>query len=239
MSRGWKQSSWTLKIGKDMSFFSAIFGNFFSRPSSDASSGFDLSADAVEPVNLRHLATETDPAFAHEANNIFHGTSLDPTQASSSVLESELQSEDGSNSGYSITDDDSVGLSHLHGMTTMSSPNDELTDPAYAFMPGNIYHDTPIDPTHVEEMPQIDTVTDPSFSHLPENIYHDTAIDPTSDISNDSFSPCESGSSFGSEDSFGYSSFDSFDSFSSSDSFGSDSFSSDSFGCGSSFGSDF
>ena len=109
-----------------MSFFSAIFGNFFSRPSSDASSGFDLSADAVEPVNLRHLATETDPAFAHEANNIFHGTSLDPTQASSSVLESELQSEDISNSGYSAMDDDSVGLSH-HGVTTMSSSNDELT----------------------------------------------------------------------------------------------------------------
>lgn len=63
----------------------------------------------------RHLATETDPAFAHEANNIFHGTSLDPTQASSSVLESELQSEDISNSGYSAIDDDSVGLSHHHG----------------------------------------------------------------------------------------------------------------------------
>lgn len=222
-----------------MSFFSAIFGNFFSRPSSDASSGFDLSANAVEPVNLRHLATETDPAFAHEANNIFHGTSLDPTQASSSVLESELQSEDISNSGYSAIDDDSVGLSHHHGGTTMSSSNDELTDPAYAFMPENVYHRSAIDQTHAEEMPQIDTATDPSFAHLPENIHHGTAIDPTTDISNDSFSSCESGSSFESDDSFGCSSFDSFDSFSSSDSFGSDSFSSDSFGCGSSFGSDF
>jgi len=82
----------------------------------------------------------------------------------------------------------------------ISSIDDICTNPAYYYLPCNIYYDI--------YNSNDDIMTDPSYSYLPCNIYHDSSIDPftcynTDDHSFHTFDDCtNSFDSWGDNDSF-------------------------------------
>lgn len=75
-------------------------------------------------------------------------------------------------------------FSFFHGG---DSASDTSMDPAYAYLPDNIFHNTSVDLTYQatdDTVLMTDTVTDPAFASLSENIYHNTEVDPLCAINN-------------------------------------------------------
>lgn len=98
-------------------------------------------------------------------------------------------------------------FSFFHGG---DSASDTSTDPAYAYLPDNIFHNTSVDLTYQatdDTVLMTDTVTDLAFASLSENIYHNTEVDPLCAINN-SIGDTDFGMSSGFDDSFSSSSFD-------------------------------
>ena len=120
-------------------------------------------------------------------------------------------------------------FSFFHGG---DSASDTSTDPAYAYLPDNIFHGTSVDPTRHDNSAThpVDTVNDPAYAALPENVHHEEEmIASVTDATDVGWSNTDSFSTSIFDDSFSSSSF--------ADSFGSG-FDSG-FSSGSSFGSDF
>ena len=119
-------------------------------------------------------------------------------------------------------------FSFFHGG---DSASDTSTDPAYAYLPDNIFHGTSVDPTHHDNgaIQPVDTVNDPAYAALPENVHHEemnVVAKETTDVglsNTDSFSTSIFDDSFSTSSSFDDNFGSSFDSgFDSSSGFGSD-----------------
>ena len=85
-------------------------------------------------------------------------------------------------------------FSFFHGG---NSASDTSTDPAYAYLPDNIFHGTSVDPTRHDNSAThpVDTVNDPAYATLPENVHHEeemiASVTDTTDVgwsNTDSFS---------------------------------------------------
>jgi len=104
-------------------------------------------------------------------------------------------------------------------MADAGSTTDWTTDPAYAFLVGNIYHNTPMDPTRTDwnEISNTDESCSPCSSESDTNLFDDSfsnssSFDDTFSSSSfdDSFSSCSSDDSWSDNsfsDSFSSSSF--------------------------------
>lgn len=77
--------------------------------------------------------------------------------------------------GRSSRDDEEDDCRLMAGEDYHGSP-DYVTDPAYNWMPGNIFHQEPSSPGSALSGSGFDSdwISDPAYSHLPGNIFHDT-----------------------------------------------------------------